>query len=1553
MIVPTSVKVGYRRIIFKTLEAEMLRGFFLFPVLPFSYHVGMKNCLHPFFQNAAFLFSARSLCLGILGFFCIPFSAFGAEAPSNSLFRDSKLRDRVVAWERVADVAAAGQRVELLLNVLSWPHDAFERLPDGNFGSVRAWAVSQFKNLSPAELADYRQQWAARAADELRQLDDHENRELYLLKVCRSFPLLPEGQGAALEAARRLLEAGDFDLAARVGTVFFRETDDRKETSDHPDVLQKILLRLQPASFRSGSVPPATSNRNSAISQLMEWNRRLSLSLDAQGEPVRDWLSIRGSVSRSRKQPGSLPAPRSSWSLSLIERTPTELLGGYLDRWAMQQRDADRLANTSQYALIVGDQVLLRDSQGVVCLNLDGTRAWEWSSASSLGKLFQDLENVSGRKGMNLPTISSVIEPQEFVGANTLQGIMASDQRRLYLVDQLSFSSPRGAASQQFRQFGEARLVGRATNRLVALDLWAQNDAQRVAWAIGGKSSDTSTKDSPIATESITNDFDGHYFLGAPVITPSEMLVLTEFDRQIILNSIDPVTGQRLWKQPLAFADQLVSEERDRFFQACLPAVSGGIAVCPTRTGVIVAFDLATHQLLWHAREYEANAEVNGRFGNSASHRRGARGMLDGPLISGDRVVCLPDTSDFIRCFRLETGEVLWAKHRMDAEYIGAIDGQVVLVVGRQQTRGLSLNDGSELWKVNTGLPSGTGVLLGDRYVLPLDDGRFGTFEIGTGVYRTHNLQEDDSSLGNLIPAGDLVLSIGLKELKAFPQAQARLSALDRESQEAVSNNAERDLERAELEAVLGRADRVEAAVMLALRGSLSTVSRERAQRLLRSTLSQQLYEGKRSSKEILGLLRPLALSPSDRLHDVAWLSKISLDEGDRQTLEQALEILMNLPEEALTLAPGENVLQVSSTAWLQRLAEVISGTGESRTTLKSPALQAMLSECLDRWAPKATDAASIDFSRRWLAIAGEHTERAKVVAQLADRLMIQGDLHAAECLLKAEFTQNATAVNARHLSSLYELAGYPASARQIERQFSQTGDSLRKPLKNVALSAETSIKDANDQDDQEVRISVRNGQGLGSAQLEWNGLPASVNAPQYEVLKSPYLENRRRSFPPAGFPVDSLVTGDEQASRLMLFDKSTGGNSRWTTIEGRYSAPSAGSQAFYGHTATMAWPGGISLLSLLQQGDDGLVWKCRLPDRKGQSVTPAYGPAGASFLTIQSQQRLYMIDPATGLVTWRRDDLEPLSGLQADLSSGIFGDDRVLVVRGTDRLSYTLLETATGQKLETGRIEQELRQPSFLFGRKLFCVVSTREQGTWLRLWDPIGQQIQINEPAGERVLFNRIGEHEIALINAQKELKIYDVRGPVLKSTIPLSKGEFEGIVQIRGFVDRERYYVNFGRSMIVVTSLHHNNQMNDGYIPAIGLRDDLMAIDRQTGESLWVRAVPNRSVLNPPEMPDDLLVLASRVRDRDDGNLEWLLVEVLDARTGATLAIKDNIRLKFGIFLPDRNGGSSENDRLITSFHHVDQQKLTLYGVDKTIEIDYRRLKANASESLLPSR
>lgn len=189
----------------------------------------MKNCLHPIFDYAGYLFSAKSICLGFLGFICISASALGAESPNNSLFRDSKLRDRVVAWERVADVAAAGQRVELLLNVLSWPHDAFERLPDGNFGSVKAWAVSQFKNLSAAELADYRQQWAARAADELRQLNDHEDRELYLLKVSRSFPLLPEGQGAALEAARRLLEAGDFDLAARVGTVFsVRPVTERK-----------------------------------------------------------------------------------------------------------------------------------------------------------------------------------------------------------------------------------------------------------------------------------------------------------------------------------------------------------------------------------------------------------------------------------------------------------------------------------------------------------------------------------------------------------------------------------------------------------------------------------------------------------------------------------------------------------------------------------------------------------------------------------------------------------------------------------------------------------------------------------------------------------------------------------------------------------------------------------------------------------------------------------------------------------------------------------------------------------------------------------------------------------------------------------------------------------------------------------------------------------------------------------------------------------------------------------------------------------------------------
>jgi outer membrane protein assembly factor BamB len=1470
-----------------------------------------------------------------------------ADPVPTTLFRDSKLRDRLVAWERVAEIAAASQRVELLLTILAWPHDAFERLPGGHFGSVKRWATDRLEELPENELRDYRQQWNGRAADERARVGDSGSVTLQMARIARRYPVTPQSEQAAERAILQLLEVGDIDLARRFWLRFLHSGNEQRN-DQRPSSLNELFQAAPQQGSGLYGKPPEIVRDSSAISQLLAWTRRASAYLDENDQPIEDWLSVRGAVSRSRQQPGSLPSPRSVWTKSLIERTPVELFGAYLDRWAVQQRDADRLANTAQFAVVAGDQILLRDSQGVISVDVAGNPRWEWMSKSSLGALFQELETITGKKPQGLPTIAATIEPQEFVGANTIQGVMSSDRRRLYLIDDLTFNTARAIPSPQFRQFGEARLVGGATNRLVALDLWATDDAHRLLWSIGGKKSSNSNGSRPPAADSDPstgiNDFEGHYFLGAPVVTPSELLVLTEFDRQIILSSLDPVTGGLLWKQPLAFADQLVSEERDRFFQACIPAVGRGIAVCPTRTGIIVAFDLATHQLLWHTKEFEQGPEMNGRFGNAGSHRRGARGMLDGPLIHEDRVFCLPDTSDFIRCFNLETGEVHWTRHRMDGEYIGAVDGKVVVVVGRQQTRGLSFADGTELWKVNTGLPSGTGVQLGDRFVLPLDDGRFGTLEMSTGTYRSHAVPEEGSGLGNLIPAGDLLLSVGLKELRAFPQAMARLSVLER-GQAQGSNDPESDLERAELESVLGRTDRVEAAVVAAMKGPLTPASRERAHRLLRNTLSLQLYEGKRPAREILALLKPLAISQSDKLHDVAWLSKICLEERDVKGLAASLDTLIQLPEDALTIAPGDPVLQVSATAWCERLSTLLSSGKVPGREQPISEFQAIHEDFVDRWVAAAARVNNLALSRRWLAIAGEHPRRAEVVSQMTELLMATGELHAAECLLNTEIRRQSTVASVESLSNLYEVAGYPASAREARRHHLSSGATVKIPPATGRSSGERDVL--------QVQITVRTGQGLGSVITDWSGKAGTVKQPEYRIEKSPYLENRRRSFPPAGFPVDALVVGDEQNSRLMLFDKATGGNARFTSIEGRYNAPSAGSQAFQGHAITMGQPGGISLLSVLQQGESGLVWNCRLPDRKGQSITPAYGPAGASFLTVQSQQRLYMINPATGQLCWRRDDLEPLSGLQADLNAGIFGDEEVLVVRGPDRLDYMLLDTATGRKIDSGRITQELRQASYLFGRKLFSIATDAENKNRLRLWDPIGQKRQIDEPTGDRILFNRVGEHEIAFINGQRELKIYDVRGPELKASIPLSQGEYDGIVQIRCFADRDRYYVNFGRSMIVVTSQHHNNQMNDGFIPSIGVRDDLMAIDKRTGESLWVRAVPNRSVLNHPDLPSDLLLMASRVRDRDDGNLEWLMVEVIDARTGATLAMKDGIRLRFGLFLPDRNGGSSENDRLVAATHREDLNLITLHGVEKAIDIRYVRRSPMAVDQILPSR
>ena len=104
-------------------------------------------------------------------------------------------------------------------------------------------------------------------------------------------------------------------------------------------------------------------------------------------------------------------------------------------------------------------------------------------------------------------------------------------------------------------------------------------------------------------------------------------------------------------------------------------------------------------------------------------------------ITDGKVVFTAPDGPD-LKCLNLRNGAELWKMKRGENDqYLGGVYAGRVVVVGKKDVRGLGLDDGKELWRIPTGMPSGHGLASDDIYYLPLKEAVFSDKEKGPGIF--------------------------------------------------------------------------------------------------------------------------------------------------------------------------------------------------------------------------------------------------------------------------------------------------------------------------------------------------------------------------------------------------------------------------------------------------------------------------------------------------------------------------------------------------------------------------------------------------------------------------------------------------------------------------------------------------------------------------------------------------------------------------------------------------------------------------------------------------
>ncbi|MAG94363.1 MAG: hypothetical protein CMJ48_11510 [Planctomycetaceae bacterium] len=1451
-------------------------------------------------------------------------------------------RKQQVALQRLIEDLRGGREeegLESLQSLLDRGEDGFLwRGETPRLVSVRQETRRLLDSLSPEDLRRYESLFGIAARQLLQQARAAGEPALFA-EVLRRYFHTSAGFEAANYLGTHAFDSGRYALAVRHWQALVDSPAHRGRVDAMLRTKLAAGLQLMGRGSDASRVAGELGEKNVVIAGRREnvprWVSRLSpveLGVSRRG----DWPLFLGNAARNASAEATTPFLKLQWSAS----TSPERLGDYsgdresgdheldtlLGEWKKGQLEKSRPLAVANYAIVVRDQVVYRDLEGIRAVDVhSGRRLWEYECVSSpASAALIEMESMgSPRPAMTRMQqffrdssggSSATVLSGAYVG-NSALGTLASDGQRVYAVDAFDFSrrgipqSRSVLASPGTPGSGSADSgLRRDSNVLVALPLptGKSPDVDNVAplWTVGG--SGAPSPENPLA---------GHFFLGPPLPVEGLLYATTEIDQQLNLVALHPANGRLAWTQGIAFVDTSIDVDVHRAVLSCAPSFADGIIVCPTQIGLLVGVDAVTGSLAW-AYYYGDARDFNHRYSvGRARASYGHAGYAGAPQIRRGRVVDMPRQSRYVHCLDLATGKPIWKVERHNPkpsndvgdgdEYLATVTDELVLVVGNQYCRALALEDGSQEWSIAMGMPSGRGIRVGNRYLLPLEEGRIATIDLATGQQVGYSIprgQAADASFnqdgwrpGNLIAHDEMIISMGPFNVAAFPQSELLL-ARTTESLRQNPNSAAEILTVAELELTLGRLDQADARLERVLARALDEGQRRQAETLLRELLFLKLSSDPEVAGTSLARLDRLSHTASQRARYLMQAARWQQEQRDFAGILQSTKEFARLDHESLMPMPDDAAHFVSAASWIPAaLARARDEFGPAESQSLASAVAQASADALQRG-----DGESL---RRFLRQYDDWPEAVVVRSRLAELTFHAGKFQETELLLLRNRAGEDPEVVAGALIGLvrlwddrrlyHEAAGLLHELRRnhLTRRLDDGG--------TVAQFLERFPRDSM------TWLAYRNLAPVASVERVavighgWDQSDRNVG--------KAFSRFRRRFQLPDDFEYLILDKGRETSVLLAVIDRQTG------VIVGQLDLPSRNSppgswikNSPLGHLLPFGDVSGMHGVSLLQLADEKPHWSRTFQPLARRNELLSVGPAGPGFCSFQGAHHLIVVDPATGKTLWRRSDLLPNSGALANAAYGLFGDDQAIVVFASDLTSYVVYRTRTGEVLRKGRLDVNPRYVSSrrVFGRK-FLFVSNSAGAPRLQIWDPLSGRIELDLPfdKGTVVPETHLSKDEFAVILPEGVLQVIDVQSAL---TTFVWKFDPRLILQgsrasIKVFSDEQRYYVNFQQRPYerIKQAVRYSIYYPLTFIPRVEIQGHLFAVDRASAGVLWERIEAQRSVLDVRQFRLPFLIALSKVRDLSTrtaaprtGSRDSLRVEVIDCETGRTLGLRKNI-------------------------------------------------------------
>jgi outer membrane protein assembly factor BamB len=491
----------------------------------------------------------------------------------------------------------------------------------------------------------------------------------------------------------------------------------------------------------------------------------------------RDWPVLHGTPARAASPPGGPPHLRARWQARVVNDPHVEKF--IADR-ARHFTQRGIVAMPAARPIAVKDVVLMRTPNNVVAVDWrTGKRIWETREEDDA----EPLQLAAGLRvalaeGLDVPSTNDSLERRLFDDALAMS--LASDGERVFVIRGGAISPEEAALAAQLPFVGgPAGAALPPTNELASFELATEG---KLTWVIDG------ARGGPL---------NGAFFLGAPLAVDDTLFVLAEIRSAIFLLALDPRDGRPLWQQQLLGLEQGIALDARRRQAGSSPSYAGGLLICPTSAGAVVAVDTVRQEFAWvyqYGREAATPAELRILLQQqiqNQSARTNGQWLDHAVIIEGGRVFITPADSRELHCLDLTTGELIWKQRQADAAFVGAVDRERLLLVGSRTVLALRAADGAAAWSAPIALPAdalpaGQGYLSQGQYFLPLTSGAVATIDMAEGKLLSLAVCEEGVPLGHLICCRGSVFSQSLLVLDKFEQ----FDALERRVEAALARDA-------------------------------------------------------------------------------------------------------------------------------------------------------------------------------------------------------------------------------------------------------------------------------------------------------------------------------------------------------------------------------------------------------------------------------------------------------------------------------------------------------------------------------------------------------------------------------------------------------------------------------------------------------------------------------------------------------------------------------------------------------------------------------------------